>query len=116
MVSVQIKNTGDRAGDEVVELYVSRNDATADAGLPIRALRGLKRVNLQRGETKTVSFCLTPFQLAFVNKQGVREVAPGRYTIGVGGSQRSAQSITIKIAKTITDPAYMSPPVARVTE
>ena len=116
MVSVQIKNTGDRAGDEVVELYVSRNDAPADAGLPIRALRGLKRVNLQRGETKTVSFCLTPFQLAFVNKQGVREVAPGRYTIGVGGSQRSAQSITIKIAKTITDPAYMSPPVARVTE
>jgi len=112
-VSVQVKNTGDQAGDEVVELYVSRQDAPANAHLPIRALRGLKRVNFQRGEAKTVTFTLTPFQFAFVNKDGVREVAAGQYTIGVGGSQQAAQTKTITMDKPITNPTF-KPPVTTV--
>ena len=100
---------GNRVGDEVVELYVSRTDAAAHSGLPIRALRGFKRLTLQPGETKTVKFTLTPFQFAFVNKDGRREVAAGKYTLGVGGSQQAAQSATVEFKKTITNPAYVNP-------
>ena len=114
MVSVRVKNTGNRVGDEVVELYVSRTDADADSGLPIRALRAFKRLTLQPGETKTVKFTLTPFQFAFVNKDGRREVAAGKYTLGVGGSQQAAQSATVKFKKTITNPAYVNPQPAVV--
>ena len=105
---------GNRVGDEVVELYVSRTDAAADSGLPIRALRAFKRLTLQPGETKSVRFTLTPFQFAFVNKDGRREVAAGKYTLGVGGSQQAAQSAKVIFKKTITNPAYVNPQPAVV--
>jgi len=106
-ISVKVKNSGKREGDEVVQLYVSRKDAAADSGLPIRSLRGFKRVHLKPGEGKTVVFSLAPFQLAFVDKDGVRTVEPGKYIIGIGGSQVPAVSATVKIAERIIDPPYV---------
>ena len=105
-VTVQVANTGRRAGDEVVELYVSRPDRVAADGLPIRSLRGFKRVALAPGEAKEVTFRLTPFQFAFVDKAGQRTVEPGTYRLGIGGSQEPAISLDITFGKRIVEPPY----------
>ena len=103
---MKVKNAGALAGDEVVQLYLSRQDAPANAGLPLRALRGFQRVNLKPGEEKTIVFQLTPFQFTFVNRDGVRTVEPGEYRIGIGGGQRAAVSAIARIAARIVDPPY----------
>ena len=77
-VQVPVKNSGAVSGDEVVELYISRRDAAAGEGLPIRALRAFRRVHLAAGESRTLVFRLTPFQFAFVNKEGVPHGGSGR--------------------------------------
>ena|GEM_PF-5010458 len=64
-------------------------------------------MHLKPGEGETVVFSLAPFQLAFVDKDGVRTVEPGKYIIGIGGSQVPAVSATVKIAERIIDPPYV---------
>ncbi len=54
-------------------------------------------------------FRLTPFQFAFVNKEGVRTVEAAEYLIGVGGSQQAAQTATVKFATRVVDPIYECP-------
>jgi beta-glucosidase len=105
-LSVRVKNTGQRAGDEVVQLYVSRKDSAPDSGLPIRSLRGFKRVALKPGEIRTVTFHLTPFQFALVNPQGQRTVEPGDYLVGMGGSQKAAVSVNVQMIQRIANPVY----------
>jgi beta-glucosidase len=83
-VDLVIKNTSDRAGDEVAELYLS---FPKSAGAPIRALRGFTRVHLGAGETQHVSFTLQARDLSQVNEAGDRVVAAGAYSISVGGGQ-----------------------------
>ena len=82
VVSVDVKNSGDRAGDEVVQLYV-RDDVASVAG-PVRALKGFKRINLQPGEMRTVTFRLGPDALALYDRQMRRVVEPGSFTVFVG--------------------------------
>ncbi|MFB9110067.1 beta-glucosidase [Flavobacterium gyeonganense] len=84
-VSVDITNTGDRDGDEVVELYIK--DEKASTPRPIVQLEGFERIYLKKGETKTVSFTITPRQLSLINKKGQRVIEPGWFTISVGGKQ-----------------------------
>jgi beta-glucosidase len=84
-VSVEVRNTGDRAGDEVVQLYVS--DVAASAPLPIRTLQGFLRITLRPGERRTVTFTVTPRQLSLVDAAGRRIVEPGVFEIAVGGKQ-----------------------------
>ncbi|SHG88788.1 beta-glucosidase [Flavobacterium fluvii] len=84
-VSVDITNIGDRDGDEVAELYLKDEKATTPR--PIVQLEGFERVNLKKGESKTVRFKLTPRQLSLINKKGQRVVEPGWFTISVGGKQ-----------------------------
>lgn len=82
-VSVDVTNTGDRDGEEVVELYVK--DEKASTPRPICQLEGFERINLKKGETKTVSFTITPRQLSLINKKSKRVVEPGWFAISVGG-------------------------------
>ena len=84
-VLVDVTNTGDRDGEEVVELYVK--DEKASTPRPIVQLEGFERINLKKGETKTVTFTITPRQLSLINKKGQRVVEPGWFTISVGGKQ-----------------------------
>lgn len=84
-VSIDVTNTGDRDGDEVVELYLK--DEKASTPRPILQLEGFERINLKKGETKTVSFTITPRQLSLINKKGQRVIEPGWFTISVGGKQ-----------------------------
>ena len=84
-VSVDVKNTGERAGEEVVQLYVT--DVRASVPVPIRALQGFRRVQLNAGEKKTVSFTLAPRQLSLIDAAAKRVVQPGVFEISVGGKQ-----------------------------
>jgi len=88
-VSVDVKNMGDKASDEVVELYLQPVPApnVRMAAMPRLALAGFRRVPLAPGETKTVSFTLTPQQLLLVDMQGKRDVNPGSWKIYAGGHQ-----------------------------
>jgi beta-glucosidase len=84
-ISVTVRNVGQRAGDEVVQLYVSR----AAAGAPIRSLAGLQRVSLKAGEARQVSFSLAPEAFGLVDDQGRRVVEPGSVDLWIGGGQPS---------------------------
>ncbi|RKD90745.1 glycoside hydrolase family 3 C-terminal domain-containing protein [Mangrovibacterium diazotrophicum] len=84
-VSVDVTNTGDLDGDEVVQLYLT--DEKASTPRPIRQLEGFKRVNLKKGETKTINFSLDPRQLSMINSKDLRVVEPGWFTVSVGGEQ-----------------------------
>lgn len=83
-VSVQVKNSGERAGDEVVQVYVK--DLNASAPVPIQSLQGIKRIHLVSGETKKVEFTLNPKQLAVVTEEGQYRFEPGEFEISVGGA------------------------------
>jgi beta-glucosidase len=82
-VSVRVKNTGKRAGEEVVQLYLS--DLTADVPVPLRTLKGFKRISLEPGETKSVVFTLSPEDFSVIDKNNKRAVLPGTFMISVGG-------------------------------
>jgi beta-glucosidase len=83
-VDVEVKNAGKVAGDEVAQLYLGFPGAP---GMPRVALRGLERVSLQPGESKTVHFDLSPRDLSSVTPDGTIKVQPGAYTLSVGGGQ-----------------------------
>jgi beta-glucosidase len=84
-VSVDVRNIGDRAGDEVVQLYVT--DVAASVPTPIRSLAGIKRVFLKPGEKQTVSFTLGAERMTVIDDKGKRVVEPGEFTVSVGGKQ-----------------------------
>ena len=84
-VSAEVRNTGDREGDEVVEVYLSH--AAASVPVPIRSLAGVSRVTLKPREKQTVSFTLTPEQLSVIDNNGRRVVEPGEFSVAVGGKQ-----------------------------
>jgi beta-glucosidase len=84
-VSVDVQNVGERAGDEVVQVYVS--DVAASVPVPIRQLAGFARMHLAPGETQTVTFTLAPRQMSLIDDAGQRVVEPGKFRITVGGRQ-----------------------------
>jgi len=83
-VDVEVKNSGKLAGDEVAQLYLT---FPGTPGMPLKALRGVQRVSLQPGETKTVHFDLRTRDLSSVTPAGEIKVQPGNYTLSVGGGQ-----------------------------
>jgi beta-glucosidase len=89
-VTVDVTNTGDRAGDEVAQLYVRENVSSVET--PERALKGFSRIHLQPGETRTVTFVVPQRQLAVWNAEKKWVVEAGRYTVWTGGSSRASLS------------------------
>ncbi len=85
-VTVDVKNTGQRSGQEVVQLYI--NDVISSMVTPVKELKGFDKVSLEPGETKTVSFTLTPDDLSFINQHMEKEVEPGTFEVMVGRSSR----------------------------
>ena len=83
-VEAEVRNTGKRAGDEVVELYLT---PPASDVAPLRQLRAFQRVHLEPGAARTVRFELDARQLSEVDAAGKRSVQSGTYGIFVGGSQ-----------------------------
>jgi beta-glucosidase len=83
-VDADVRNTSQRDGDEVAELYITFPKSEI---APIRALRGFTRIRIPAGETRHVHFLLRPRDLSEVNESGERIVASGDYTVSVGGGQ-----------------------------
>lgn len=84
-VSVKIQNTGGMAGDEVAQLYVSNLEA--DVPVPLRSLRGFKRIHLKPGESRTVSFEVAADAFTVIDLNNKRVADPGQFLITVGGRQ-----------------------------
>jgi beta-glucosidase len=94
-VEVDVRNAGDRAGDEVVQLYV--HDQTASVTRPIKELKGFERVTLAPGETKTVTLILGPDAFSLWNLDMEEVVEPGLFDIMVGPDSQNLQTITLEI-------------------
>ena len=83
--AVEVKNAGRRAGDEVVQCYLS--NVAASVPVPLRQLAGFQRIHLEPGETARVSFTLNSKQMAWVDSRGQRVIEPGEFRIAIGGRQ-----------------------------
>jgi beta-glucosidase len=83
-IRLQLKNVGDREGDEVVQLYI--RDVVASVSRPVKELKGFKRISLKPGEAKAVEFILHAEQLAFYDRNMRLVVEPGSYEVMVGSS------------------------------
>lgn len=85
-VLVDVTNTGEREGHEVVQLYI--RDVYSSVTRPIKELRGFEKVLIKPGETKTISLDITPDKLAYYDINMDYTVEPGEFTIMVGSSSR----------------------------
>jgi beta-glucosidase len=97
-VSVAVKNTGSRVGDEVVQLYIHQQ--AGGASRPIRELKGFERVTLAPGETKTVRFKLGPQELRYWNavvRDWVQE--PETFDVWVGNDSTASLHATFKVGR-----------------
>jgi beta-glucosidase len=92
-VSVDVTNTGKRAGAEVVQMYI--RDRISSVTRPVKELKGFKKVFLKPGETKTVKIDITPASLKFWNIDMKYVVEPGEFEIMVGTSSRNEDLETV---------------------
>jgi beta-glucosidase len=84
LVSFRIRNSGKFAGDEVVQLYI--RDILASVARPLRELKGFQRVHLKPGESKDLTFEITPDLLSMLDKDLNRIIEPGEFRIMIGAS------------------------------
>ncbi|MBB3696638.1 glycoside hydrolase family 3 C-terminal domain-containing protein [Flammeovirga yaeyamensis] len=94
-VSVDVTNTGEIDGEEVVQMYV--RDDFASVGRYNKMLKGFERVTIKAGETKTVTFKLNEEDLSIYNQEMKKVVEPGTFTIYVGSSSRESDLKTVTL-------------------
>ena len=96
-VSVQVKNTGNYDGEEVVQLYVQ--DLVASVSRPVKELKNFKKIFLKKGETQTVTFTISEEDLKFhdINMNYVAE--PGDFNVFVGTNSRDVQAVPFTLVK-----------------
>ena len=95
-VSVDVKNTGARAGDAVVQLYLHQQVASVTR--PVKELKGFQRVTLAPGESKTLTFTIGPHELRMYNQAMQRVVEPGAFDIMVGGNSQDLKTAILTVA------------------
>ncbi|OYU80288.1 MAG: beta-glucosidase [Flavobacterium sp. BFFFF1] len=96
-ISVEVTNTGNYAGDEVVQLYVK--DVVGSVTRPVRELKGFEKVNLKKGEKKTVTFELSSDDLKFYNIDMQNTAEAGDFEIFVGGSSDATLNGKFELVK-----------------
>ncbi|HYN84505.1 MAG TPA: glycoside hydrolase family 3 N-terminal domain-containing protein [Pyrinomonadaceae bacterium] len=94
-VSVTVTNTGRRAGDEIVQLYI--RDLVSSVTRPVKELKDFRRISLAPGERKTVTFTVTPDKLSFLDLNMERTVEPGWFDIMVGPSSVKHQTVKLEV-------------------
>ena len=94
---ILVKNEGKMAGDEVVQLYLTREKGIADT--PLFSLKGFQRVHLKSGEIKKVVFNLTPSVLSIVDEQGNDKMESGKVKVFIGGSLPVRRSLELGMGK-----------------
>jgi beta-glucosidase len=107
-ISIDVKNTGDRAGDEVVQLYL--RDDVASVAQPVRSLKGFRRVSLQPSESRTVTFRIGPDAFSLYDRQMRRIVEPGSFSLFVGTNSEANTSARVDVAG---DTLVLAPPTPR---
>ncbi|PLR46879.1 beta-glucosidase [Chimaeribacter arupi] len=103
-VHVRVTNSGERAGSEVVQVYVK--DRLASLVRPVHELKAFQRVALQPGETARLCFSLPTDMLNFTDAQGRRVVEPGEFEIQVGAS---SADIRARVVANVTGPLWVLP-------
>jgi beta-glucosidase len=98
VVSVDVVNTGNRAGDEVVQLYI--RDEVGSVTRPVKELRGFRRITLRPGETQSVSFTLGAKDLAFYDRALDLIVEPGFFRVFVGTSSERVDEARFELVDT----------------
>jgi beta-glucosidase len=86
-ISADVTNTGKRAGNELVQLYV--RDLVGSLTRPVRELKGFERVVLKPGETRRVNFTLTEESLAFTRADGTKGIEPGKFHVWIAPNSQS---------------------------
>lgn len=86
IVSCTVTNTGNLAGDEVVQLYLT--DELASVARPVKELKGFKRIHLEPGESTEVSLALTPDAFEMLDKNMKKTIEPGNFRLMVGASSK----------------------------
>jgi beta-glucosidase len=95
--SVTVTNTGSRAGDEVVQLYL--HDPVADLSQPVRRLRGFERVTLNPGKSRRVSFTIDKTDFGYYDNDGKFAVEPGRIDLYAGDSSRATLTKSFEVTR-----------------
>lgn len=99
-VSVSVRNTGIRDGDEVVQLYLTNRNATVE--VPVRRLAGFRRIFLAAGTSTTVSFSIGREDLSFVDDDGAKVFASGTVVLSVGPHQGDSRSVALSGVEALT--------------
>lgn len=94
-VSVTVTNTGDVAGEEVVQLYI--RDMSADISRPVKELKGFQKIRLEKGQSKIVSFRLNEKDLSYWNRDLKFKADPGTLKVFVGGNSRDVQEMSFEL-------------------
>ncbi|GAB3412789.1 glycoside hydrolase family 3 N-terminal domain-containing protein [Niabella aquatica] len=94
-VEVPVTNTGDRDGEEVVQLYI--RDITASIVRPVKELKGFEKIALKKGETTKVKFTIGTEELSFYNEQGDLVFEPGRFEVFAGGNSKEVQGLDFEV-------------------
>jgi len=95
-VSTTVTNSGSRAGDEVVQMYIHHQ--VSSVVQPVLRLRGFERIHLEPGQTKTVTFDIGPEQLSILNRQMQRVVEPGVVDVLIGPNSAETTGVPLGIA------------------
>ena len=90
-----VSNTGQRDGDEVVQLYIHQQ--ASSIARPVKELRGFQRIHLKAGEQRRVTFCIDREQLQYQNAQGEPVLEPGIFDIMIGTNSEDTLSQTLKV-------------------
>jgi len=93
--SVNVTNTGDRDGEEVVQCYV--RDLVGSVTRPVKELKGFEKIALKVGESKVVTFIITPGMLAFHRLDMSYGTEPGDYKLFIGGNSREVKETEFKL-------------------
>ena len=93
--SIMVSNTGQRDGDEVVQLYIHQQ--ASSIARPVKELRGFQRIHLKAGEQRRVTFCIDREQLQYLNAQGEPVLEPGIFDIMIGTNSEDTQSQTLRV-------------------
>jgi beta-glucosidase len=95
--SITVTNSGNQQGKEVVQLYI--RDVVGTVTRPVKELKGFQKIELNAGETKTVTFNITPEELKFYNYDLKYDWEPGEFIIMIGGNSRDVKTGKVNWAK-----------------
>ena len=87
-VSVEVTNSGNRDGEEVVQLYL--RDLVGSLTRPVKELKGFQKMMIKTGETKTINFTINADKLQFYTANKKWEVEPGDFNVWVGGDSNAS--------------------------